>query len=327
MITPDSLAEAALSFQKSRVLLSAYELGIFTVLGKDKKSSSEVANALGTAGRATDRLMNALCAMGLLNKKSGQFANTPPSLKFLVKDSPDYIKGLMHCVHMWDTWSGLTQAVRHGRNASIRAIDERGEEWLSPFIAAMHERACKNAPAVIKLLDLSAVKRVLDVGGGSGVYSMAFARARKEISATVFDLPNVIALTRGYVEAQGLADRVDMVSGDYNVNEFGGGFDLAFLSAIIHINSPEQNETLVGKAARALKPGGQVVIQDFIMNEDRVHPAYGAVFALNMLVATESGDTYTEFELRQWLNESGLVRITRKDTRFGTTLIIGRKES
>jgi ubiquinone/menaquinone biosynthesis C-methylase UbiE len=189
----------------------------------------------------------------------------------------------------------------------------------------MHGRACQQAPGVVALLDLSGVSRVLDVGGGSGAYTMAFVRAKEGIRATVFDLPNVIPLTRSYIEKEGLSHKVETVVGDYNVNELGGGFDLAFLSAIVHSNSFEENRGLMWKVSRALSPQGQAVVQDFIMDEGRTSPPFGALFALNMLVGTESGDTYTELEVRMWMEEAGLSHITRKDTGFGTSLIIGRK--
>lgn len=327
VFTPDSIRGIVLEFQKSRVLLTAYELGLFTVLGGKSKTATEAAKVLKTKVHSTQGLMNALCALGLLRKKKERFSNTPLALRFLVKGRPDFIAGLMHAVHMWDSWSTLTQAVRQGKSALAQGLDKRGKEWLSAFIAAMHERACQQARKTLSLLELCGVSRVLDVGGGSGAYAMAFVRAKKGIRATVFDLPRVIPLTRNYLKQEGLLDKVKIVSGDYNTNELGSGFDLAFLSAVIHSNSFAENRALICKCAKALNPQGQVVVQDFIMDEDRTKPAFGALFALNMLVATETGDTYTESEVRAWMQEAGLSGIKRKDTDFGTTLIIGRKSN
>ena len=323
--SPDEIMELAFSFQKSRVFLTGYELGIFSALGDGGKTSEEAARAVGTEARATDRLLNALCAMGLLGKREGQFFNTPLTSRFLVKGKPEYMGGLMHIVHLWDAWNTLTQAVRQGRSVAAEHVNERGEKWLHAFIAAMHERARRNAPNVVSLLDLSNVSRVLDVGGGSGAYSMAFAQAREGINATVFDLPNVIPLTRKYIDQERLSARVKTAIGDYHTSELEREFDLVFLSAIIHSNSHDENRNLVRKASKALNPGGQLVIQDFIMDEDRTSPAFGALFALNMLVGTEAGDTYTESEVRSWMGDTGLSQIERKDTEFGTTLIIGKK--
>jgi SAM-dependent methyltransferase len=161
------------------------------------------------------------------------------------------------------------------------------------------------------------------VGGGSGAYAMAFVKARSNINAAVFDLPNVIPITRGYIEKEGLADKIKTIEGDYTVDPLGKGYDLIFLSAIIHSNSIEVNMKLLKKCLEALNPGGQVVIQDFIMDENRTTPLSGALFALNMLVSTEAGDTYTESEVRDWMTAAGLSSIKRIDTPFVTTLIYG----
>ena len=325
-LSPQDIMEMAAAFQRSRVLLTAHELDLFTVLGDGSKFSGEVASALETDERATDRLMNSLCAMGLLTKKGGRFSNAPPAAQFLVKGKPDFMAGLMHMVHLWETWSTLTEAVRQGRSVADRTagVNARGGEWLRAFIAAMHWRASQHAPGVVGLLDLSGVSRVLDVGGGSGAYAMAFVRAKPDVGAVIFDLPNVIPLTQEYIKQGGLSDKVKTAVGDYERDALGSGFDLVFLSAIIHSNSPSGNRDLIRKAATALTPHGQVVVQDFIVDEDRTGPPFAALFALNMLVGTEAGDTYTESEVRRWMEEAGLRHVMRKDSPFGTSLIIGR---
>lgn len=325
-LSPQGILEMASAFQKSRVLLTARELDLFTVVGEGGKSSAEVARALETAERATDRLMNALCALGLLEKKDGRFSNAPLASRFLVKGRPAFLAGLMHSAHLWETWGTLTPCVRQGRSVVARPVNERGAEWLRAFIAAMHWRASQHAQDVVALVDLSGVSRILDVGGGSGAYAMAFVRAKREIRAVVFDLPNVIPLAQEYIQQGGLRDSVKTVAGDYETDPLGDGFDLVFLSAILHINSPFQNLDLIRKAAGALNPNGQLVVQDFLMEEDRTGPPFAALFALNMLVGTVSGDTYTTSEVRLWMEAAGLRGIVRGDTEFGTSLMVGRKE-
>jgi len=321
--TPASLREMINALQPSRVILTGYELGIFTALGAKQKTSEEVARMIKTAPKATDRLMNALCAIGLLDKKNNLFANTDFTARFLVQGKPEYLLGLRHSISLWNSWSHLTEAVRKGT-----AVFDGGEDnydYPRGFIAAMHERAYKFAPETIKLLNLNNVARVLDVGGGSGAYSMAFVKAKPGITATVFDQPEIVPLIKEYVNKEKLADRIDTLAGNYHEDIFGKGYDLIFLSAVIHINSASENQKLLDKCVKALNPNGQVVIQDFIMDDDRVHPANAALFALNMLARTESGDTYTESEVREWMQKSGLVSIIRKDTPFNTALIIGIK--
>lgn len=325
VFTYDGMRDLATAFQRSRILLTAYELGVFTALGDKTKASGEVAKIIKTAEKSTDRLMNALCVLGLLQKKKGKFSNTASALRFLVKGKPEYMESLMHTINQWDSWSTLTEAVRRGKTLLTRLWGKRGKKWLVAFIAAMDERASMQARGTVSLIDLSGVSKVLDVGGGSGAFSAAFVRAKKGIKAVVFDLPQVIPITRSYVRQEGLLDKVKTVSGNYNINSLGKGFDLIFLSAIVHSNSFKGNQKLIKKCAGALNPGGQVAVVDFIMDKDRTHSAFGALFALNMLVATQQGDTYTESEVRGWMQDAGLSGIKRKDTAFGTTLIIGRK--
>ncbi len=320
-ISLDEMIEMSRAFQQSRILLTAFEMDIFTVLGDEDKSSQEIADALSADHRGMDRLLNALCALKVLKKSNGKFRNSPEAAQYLVKGKPGYRAGLMHTVHLWNSWNTLTDAVRNGGLVRQRPVEERGEEWFVGFIAAMHGRAATEAPALVSGLDLSGVSRVLDVGGGSGAFSMAFVRAGDSIRATVFDLPNVVSLTRGYVEKDGLGDRIDTVAGDYNQDELPQGYDLVFLSAIIHSNSPKQNHELFAKISRALNPGGKIVVSDLIMNEDRTDPSRGALFALNMLVNTPGGDTYTESEVKSWMKAAGMSFVERKDG-----VMIGKKE-
>ena len=319
-ISHEGIMELSRAFQGSRILLSAFELDVFTVLGDEEKSSEEVANTIAADPRGTDRLLNALCVLKVLTKSRDKFANSPAAAQLLVKGKPGYQAGLMHTVHLWDSWSTLTSAVRNGGLVNQSAVEDRDDTWFVAFIAAMHGRAAKEAPGLVSRLDLAGVSRVLDVGGGSGAFSMAFVRAKDGLKSTVFDLPNVVSLTQGYIEKEGLSDRIDTVAGDYKRDELPIGYDLVFLSAIIHSNSPRLNQSLFNKVSRSLNPGGRIVISDFIMNDDRVSPAFGAFFALNMLVNTPEGDTYTEQEVKEWITRAGMSFVERKGG-----LMIGRK--
>ncbi len=325
--TPKPIMELATAFQRSRPLLTAFELGLFTTLTEDARTSEETADALGTNPRATDRLMNALVALGLLEKRDGRFSNAPLAEAYLVKGRPEYLAGLGHTNHLWNTWSRLTDVVRSGEPAVAAGVDDRGDDWLRPFIAAMHFRAKQSASEVVGLLDLDGVSRILDLGGGSGAYATAFARAGRGISAVVFDLPNVVPLSKMYIAQEGLAAEVTTATGDYLTAPLGGGFDMVFMSAVVHSNSADDNRLLMRKAAGALKPRGQIVVQDFLIGEARDGPLLPALFALNMLVGTTEGDTYTESEVRSWMREAGCQSVLRKDTTFGTSLIIGRIQS
>jgi SAM-dependent methyltransferase len=322
--TEKDLTEAVYGFRASRIILTAFELGLFSLLGDKALAASQLATLAGVDPRACERLLNALCALGLVKKTGANFRNTRISRERLVQGRPSYMAGLDHSAGQWRTWNTLTEAVRRGGAVLVRPA-ARDEKRRRGFIAAMHERASKQAPRVVRLLDLSTVGCCLDIGAGSGAYAMALAGAKKDSRVTAFDLPEVLALTREYVRRAGLLRRIDFIAGDFNNDGFGSGYDLVLLSAIIHMNDAGQNQRLIGRAASALNRGGQLVVQDFIMGPDRTRPEIGAFFALNMLVATARGDSYTASEIGSWMRAAGLKRIRQVKTPFDASLLIGWK--
>ncbi len=325
IISAEQIRETAYSFQESRILLTAFELRIFTILDKHMISSEEVSKKINTDNRATNRLLNALCGMGLLRKVKDKFYNTDLSSKYLVEGKPDFMGNLYHTNHLWNTWNYLTDSVKKGSSFAGDQNKKEKEEWVDSFIAAMHYRGVKQAKLIAMMIDLSNTKKMLDIGGGSAAFSMELVKRSPSIKAVVLDLPHVIPLTKKYVEQEGLSDNFNFIEGNYLNSDFGSGYDLILLSAIIHINSYEQNKMIIKKCADALNKNGMVIINDFIMSDDRTQPYHGAIFSLNMLVGTESGDTYTENEITEWFKSTGFSKIDRKKTSFASDLIIGIK--
>jgi SAM-dependent methyltransferase len=324
--SPESLMDTVNSYRVSRIILTAHELDVFTHLSGTHLSSAVMAEKTGTDPRAMDRLLNALVSTGLLEKSNSLFSNTELAEKFMVPTSASFLGGLSHQVHLWKTWNSLTEAVKKGSSVTIReSIGKRDETWLKSFMAAMHSRT-RQAREVANLLDLSGVHKMLDVGGGSGAFTFAFIRSSKNIKGTIFDLPAIIPITKSYIEKEGFTGSVDTIPGDYHHDDFGKGYDLILVSAVVHINSEEENQALVGKCADALNPGGRLIIIDHIMNDDRTEPAIGAIFAINMLVGTEKGDTYTEAEIRTWMENAGLSDNHLDNTLQETLLMTGKKK-
>lgn len=325
-LKPDEIRAFANSFQQSRILLTAIELDLFTILDKHILPASEVAGQIKTNERATERLMNALVALGFLRKVHGKFYNSPAASQYLVKDKPEFIGGLFHSIGLWNTWSTLTEAVKAGTSVAERKSISNKINWSEAFISAMHYRGVKEARITAMMLELSSVNRMLDVGGGSGAFAMEFIKRNPNMNAVLFDLPDIIPITKKYIEAEKLSGKIELRGGNYLNDDFGSRYDLIFLSAIVHINSLDENKMLVKKCYDALNSCGQIVIKDWVMNEDRTEPPGGAYFALNMLVGTECGDTYTETEMKDWLINAGIKKIERKDTGFGFSIMIGYKD-
>ena len=310
-VVPDDLTAMIRGYQESRILLTAVELDVFTAVG-DGATGAEVARRCRSDRRATELLLNALVALEVLQLKGERYALTPVAARFLVAGAPDDARdALRHNLSLWTTWSSLTDAVREG-HVSLRAdMRSRGDDWTVPFIAAMHRNASVRAPTVVEAVGAAPVRRMLDVGGGSGAYAIAFARANPALAAVVLDLPTVLPIAEGHIAEAGLSGRVTTRPGDLRRDDFGAGYDLVFLSAICHMLGPEGNRDLLRRAAQALAPGGRVVVQDFILEPERTKPRQAVLFAINMLVGTETGSTYTEAEYAAWLEAAGLGGVRR----------------
>ena len=320
------IRETAGAFQKSRIILTAFELDIFTFLAEKSYSAKDISKAIDLDERAAEKLLNALTALNLLEKENEKFKNTAESFKYLSKSSPEYMSGLGHSNHLWDTWSQLTDVVKEGEPAHEEEINERGDEWLNAFIHAMHYRGKIQAPAHVSKIDLDNVGSVLDVGGGSGVFLMSFLERKPELKAAVFDLPNVLPISKKIVKEEGYEGKIEHYEGDFTKDELPKGFDMIFLSAIIHGNSYDTNKDLVKKCHKALNSKGKIVIQDWIMDDSKTKPVQGALFSINMLVGVEGGDCYSESEVKSWLDNAGFTNMKITGLEAGLGQVVAEKE-
>ncbi len=319
---PESLFERINAFRESRVLLTAIELNLFTAVGQGA-SAPEVARQLSTDPRATEMLLNALAAMGMLIKRDGVFRNSTEAARWFDDASPESARAaLMHIVNLWPSWSLLTECVRKG---ACRPVRRRSRAETEAFIAMMHYNAQQRAPMVVEAVGVEGVRRMLDLGGGSGAYSIAFAQASPELEADILDLPPVLRIARRHIEAAGLTGRVRTLPGDIAQNSYGSGYDLVFISAVCHMLAPKENCAMLRKSYRALAPGGRVVIQDFILDPDKTSPRAAALFSLNMLVRTPAGASYSEPEYRSWLEEAGFENVTRLHLPGPAGLMVARR--
>jgi cyclopropane fatty-acyl-phospholipid synthase-like methyltransferase len=220
----------------------------------------------------------------------------------------------------------MTECVRAGTAVGHREMAERGEEWTKPFIAAMHRNAAERAPLVVQAVGAVGVERLLDVGGGSAAYSIAFAQANSKLRATVLDLPAVLPIAQGHINAAGLAGRVETRAGDLRCDALGTDFNLVLVSAICHMLGPAENQDLLRRCYAALAPQGRVVIQDFILEPDKTAPKQGALFALNMLVGTPAGSTYSYEEYGAWLRDAGFREVRHIRLPGPSGLMVGVRE-
>ena len=298
------------AFMESRVLLTGAELDLFTLAAAAPLTAEQIAERIGAERRSLTIVLDALAAMGLLVKQNGAYRTEPSAARLLAADSPDSILPIVqHNIDLWGRWGRLT-----GKVAGSRTPD-----WsMRAFIGAMHAIARPLATRIVKLVNPAGARRLIDVGGGSGSYTLAFLEAVPQMQATIFDQPEVIEMARERVSAAGMLERVALVAGDFSRDSLPAGHDLALVSAIIHQNSPAENLALFRKVFAALDPGGRVVVRDHVLSPDRTQPRSGALFAVNMLVGTEGGNSYTEAEIRDALAGAGFVgvRLIHLDTQM-----------
>jgi predicted O-methyltransferase YrrM len=307
-VLPDDLFETIRAFMPSRVILSALELDVFTKVA-DGCDARELAKRISCDPRATGLLLNALVSLGLLQKDDGIFRNTRQAERFLAEGSPDSARqAQLHTATMWKRWSHLTESVKTGLPAP-RNGDTRD---AASFIAAMDHSARGRVRAIVNAVGVNGTRRMLDLGGGSGAYSIAFAKAAPELRSEIVDLADVVPIAQKHIAKAGLSSRITVRTGDILAVDLAvQSYDLVLLSSICHMFSPEENRALLVRARQALASNGRIAIADFIADPAKTSPRSAALFALNMLVATRGGATYSEPEYEAWLKDAGFTGIKR----------------
>ena len=308
----EAIQGLAWAYMESRVFLTGVELDLFTLLATVPLTAKQITDRIQADLRALTIVLDALAAMGLLIKKKQEAYQTEPLAAALlsVGGSESILPMLQHSADLWNRWSQLTRKI---------AEPPVPDKTRRAFIHTMHLVATPLAPRIVTTVNPGMARRLLDVGGALGTYTMAFLRASPQMRATLFDLPPVIEMARETIKTAGMLDRVTLVAGDYNKDPLpSAGYDLAFVSAIIHQNSFAENLALFQKIYHVLEPGGRVVIRDHVLSPDRTQPKSGALFAVNMLAGTQGGNCYTEAEIRDFLGQAGFVkmRLVQTDTRM-----------
>ncbi len=301
------------SYWRGCTLQAGVRLDVFSLLADEQLSLETIAEKTGTDQRGVESLLNGLAAMGLLHKKGDRYSNTEASLRLLHKDSPESLNHIiLHHHNILDGWAQLDEAVRTGRPVETRSYGI--EEERENFLMGMFTLAMNIAPLVADKIDLSHSSRLLDLGGGPGTYGIHFCLANPHLKAAVFDRPTTEPFARKTVATYQLQDRIDFYGGDFTVDPLPeDGFDVAWLSHILHSNGPEACQALISQVVRILPKGGKILVHDFFLNDTRDGPEFPALFSLNMLVGTQKGRSYTEKEVRQMLENAGVSQLERLD--------------
>jgi hypothetical protein len=318
MTTKEELSGKAImdlvrGFQPSCVVIAGAELDVFTILHAKPTNAAQLARRIKGDLRATTVLVDALAAIRLLEKSSGRrpVYRVPSAVAEVLTETGSHSMLGMAC-HLGNclrSWGQLASVVLRGKPATRRPSVRGAGGDLASFIRAMHEISEPTTVPLIKSLGPLKFTHLLDLGGASGTWTIPFLRLNPAACATIFDQPDVIPMARRMMKKVGLANRVRLVAGSYYSDALPTGADLAWVSAIVHQNSRAQNRAMFAKVYAALAPGGRILIRDIVMDPSRTRPAGGALFAVNMLVATPGGGTFTFDELHEDLSSAGFVKV------------------
>lgn len=311
-----TLFEISGSYWKSCTIHAGVKLDVFTIIGTESKTSEEISKKLNGDLRGVSALLNALAAMDLLKKAQGRFSNTDFSKQFLSKDSPDYSGYIiMHHHHLVESWSKMSESVISGKPNRSSVSDTDKESERESFLMGMFNIASFTAPIYSKIVDLKGCRHLLDLGGGPGTYAIHFCMNNPELTATIFDLPTTRKFAEKTIASFNLSEKIRFIEGSYLDEKTGleQEYDAAWLSHILHGESPEDAASIIAKAVNALKPGGKILIHEFILDNTMDGPLFPALFALNMLAGTDKGQSYSESQLQEMLEKCGISKISRLD--------------
>jgi len=325
--TAQEVLDFSRTYQSACILTAAAALDVFTRLYVKPMTAGALAGELDTDPRATTILLDALVALQFLSKQGEEYSVPKDVAGQLSERSADNVLHMVrHIGNCLGRWAELPKVIKTGKCAETGPSIRGAEADREDFIGGMNIISRPIAAGVMDKIQPVRFRHMLDVGGGPGTWSIAFLRAAPQARVTLFDLPEVIPIGEKQFAEAGLTERVTLVEGDYYTDALPEGADLVWLGAICHQNSRKQNRDLFSKVYTALADGGVTIIRDVVMDPSHTSPASGALFAVNMLVGTEAGGTYTFDEYSKDLCAAGFsdVELLHQDE-FMSSLIQASK--
>jgi predicted O-methyltransferase YrrM len=326
--TPDRVMQFATGGWACSILGAAARHGIFTALEGNPGNAESVAQATGISLRGAQVLLDGLTGLGLLTLSQGRYQNSPDASAFLVKGKPSYLGAIAEVfLEDFGSWQKLPNAVKTGLPAATHRadmVDNPFWHMLVPAIAALSFPVAQLAAEKLGIAKAGAISW-LDVGGGSGVWSAVWLGANKQARGTQLDWPTVNHIARQYVGNFGVADRFQTIDGDFHTTDFGSGqYDFAIFAHIAHQESPADNTAIFQRLRQALKPGGTLIINDFVLSDERTGQPFAMMFASQMLLVTKDGSTWRQSDYREWLRKAGFQSVEIVPTPTPATLVIAR---
>ncbi|OLD70554.1 MAG: methyltransferase [Verrucomicrobia bacterium 13_1_20CM_4_55_9] len=304
---------------------------VFDSLESGPKSAEQVSKETGASERGLRIIMNALVGLELLKKdRQKKYSLTPESAAFLVSGKPGTLAGFFGTIapQLISRWLRLTDIVRDGRPVVAVNQETEGTEFFRQLVESIIPMSYPSAQALGDHLKLAKAKneiRVLDLAAGSGIWGIALTQKSPRVRVTAVDWAGMIPTTKRVTEKFGARDRFDFIEGDLLKANFGNRYDIAILGHILHSEGEERSRQLLKKTFGALKSGGTIAIAEWLVNDQRTEPAPALMFAVQMLVNTEKGDTFSFSEIKSWLEDAGFKKVRKLKTPHPSPLVVATK--
>ncbi len=300
------LQKIAQAYWESAALMAAVELEVFTAIARGQDTIPAVARTAGIGERNAERLLTALTAMTLLVREGERFSNAADVERFLVKDGARYAgPWILFTKPRWEAYGKMSERLKSGEVNKLGAYKEFTVDDARRYHAATYSIGMGAARLFSRQVDLASRRLMLDLGGGSGAYSIVATQTYPGLQAIVLDLPPVVVVAREYIAASGAAGRVSAIAGDFTESEFPGGVDVVVMASNLPQYEPDLIRLVVAKAFAALVPGGEMHLVGETLNDDRNGPLSAALWGLNEGVYGSTGKAHTESEVKGYLRDAG----------------------
>lgn len=330
-ITPERLMQFAFAYAPPLIIEAAIRHRIFDVLDEGAKTIEQLSQATGASMRGLRILLNVLVSLEFLDKDADQkYTLTPESATFLVSTKPSFYGGLFrHISHqLLPKWLELTEIVRTGKPSTAINNETAGADFFQQFvndIFPLSYPAARVLADVLSIADAQSPLRVLDLAAGSGVWGITIAQQSPQVRVTALDWAGVIPVAQQNVERFGLRDRFEFLAGDLLATDFGIGYHLAILGQILHSEGETRSRQLLHQVFEALAPSGTIAIAEWLVNDNHTQPLGATIFAVNMLVNSEAGDTFSFAQISSWLTQAGFINARTVDAPGPSPLILATK--
>lgn len=330
-LSPERLQQFGFAYAPPLIISAAVNNKVFDALQRGPKTVEQIKRETGASQRGLRAIMDSLVGLKLLKKdRQSRYSLTKESQAFLVSEKPGTLAGFFGSILpvMTSRWLRLSDIVHDGRPAVAVNQETEGTQFFSQLVETIIPMSYAGAQKLAEHLNVAKARdglRIIDLAAGSGIWGIALAQKSPRVRVTAIDWAGMIPTTKRITGKFGVRDRFDFIEGDLLQANFGNGYDIATLGHILHSEGEKRSQQLLKKVFRALKSRGTIAIAEWLVNDDRTKPLPSLMFAVQMLVNTERGDTFSFNQIKKWLEDAGFKKVRKLDAPGPSPLILAAK--